>query len=122
MRTHRIALVLALCVSTVSLAAQQSWSYRKTSAEITVAGSAIALFSSTDIAGTAGHPAATLATCSLLGANIRVSWDGTDPTTTLGEVLTPGVYTVTGNDVMAAMKGIRDDSTSATWNCVVMAP
>lgn len=120
MRMCLLALICALCVSTVS--AQQSWSYKKTSAEITVAGTAIALFSSTDIAGNAGHPAATLATCSLLGANIRVSWDGVDPTTSLGKVLTPGDYTVTGNDVMAAMKGIRDDSTSATWNCVVMAP
>src|SRR5689334_90629 len=102
MRTFWIALLLVLSVSTLSA----QFVYKKTSAEITVAGTAIALFSATDIAGNAGHPAATLATCSLLGANIRVSWDGVDPTTTLGEVLTPGVYTVTGNDVMAAMKGI----------------
>ena len=51
--------------------------------------------------------------------NLRVSYDGVDPTTSLGEVLVPGVYTVTGTDVMLAMKGIRDDSTSATWNCIV---
>jgi hypothetical protein len=120
MRTRWLALVLvAVCVSTLTA---QQFTYKKTSAEITVAAAAIALFTSADIVGTAGHPAATLATCSLLGANIRVSWDGVDPTTNLGEVLTPGVYTVAGNDVMSAMKGIRDDSTSATWSCVVMAP
>lgn len=114
MRTW-IALLLALSVSTVSAA---QWAYKKTSAEVTVAGTAIALFSSADVQA-AGHPDATLANCSLTGANIRVSYDGTDPTTSKGQVLTPGVYTITGTDVMLAAKGIRDDSTSATWNCIL---
>lgn len=118
MRTRWIvALVLAVCLGTV---AQAQYTYKKSSAEVTVAGTAIALFSSTDVSGNAGHPAATLATCSLTGANIRVRYDGTAPTTSLGEVLVPGLYTITGTDVMLAAQGIRDDSTSATWNCTVL--
>lgn len=112
-----IAVVLAL---TVPLAAQ--YTYKKTAAEVTVAGAAIALFTEADVIGSssAPHPPATVAECSLTGANIRVSYSGVDPTTNLGEVLTPGNYTVRGSDVMLAAKGIRDDSTSATWNCLLV--
>lgn len=117
MRTRWITLLLAFGVS-VTLAGQQ-YSYKKTSADVTVAGTAIALFSSTDVSGNAGHPAATVGVCALSTANIRVSYDGTDPTASLGVLLTPGIYTITGTDVMLAMKGIRSTSTSATWSCVV---
>lgn len=117
MRTRWITLLLAFGVS-ATLTAQQ-FTYKKTSADVTVAGTAIALFSSTDVSGNAGHPAATVANCTLSTANIRVSYDGTDPTASLGQVLVPGVYTITGNDVMLAMKGIRTTSTSATWSCIV---
>jgi hypothetical protein len=116
MRLGCLALLLALSVSTVSA---RQWVYKKTAAEVTVAGVAIALFTAADVTG-AGHPVATQAECSLTGANIRVSYDGVDPTTSLGMILTPGNYTVTGADVMLAAKGIRDDSTSATWNCVLV--
>ena len=68
----------------------------------------------------AGHPVAQVAECTLTGANIRVSYDGVDPTSSLGIILVPGQYTVTGADVMLAAKGIRDDSTSATWNCILV--
>lgn len=110
--------VLVACLVSVGVAAQ--WSYKKTSAEVTVAGSSIALFTSTEVAAGLGHPQAVQATCSLAGANIRVTYDGTTPTTSLGLVLVPGVYIVTGTEVMLNALAIRDDSTSATWNCVLV--
>lgn len=109
-----IAVVLAF---TASVAAQ--WRYVKTAAEVTVSSSAVALFTAADVQAGSGHPAATVATCSLGAANIRVSYSGVDPTTSLGQVLTPGIYTLTGPDVLLNIKGIRDDSTDATWNCVI---
>ncbi len=118
MRTKKwILSVLLLVAVTVPLSAQ--WRYVKTSAEITVAGTAVSLFVSTEVAAGLGHPQAVVAVCSLLGANIRISYDGVAPTTSLGDVLVPGNYVITGTDVMLSMQGIRDDSTSATWNCVL---
>lgn len=111
------ALILAL---TVPLSAQ--FSYRKTATEITVSSAAVSLFVSADVTAGAGHPQATMATCSLTGANIRVSWSGTAPTTSLGQVLTPGQYTITGPEVLANLQGIRDDSTDAAWSCIISAP
>jgi hypothetical protein len=87
-----------------------------------VSSAAVVLFVNADVVAGAGHPQATMATCSLGGANIRVSWSGTAPTTSLGQVLTPGQYTITGPDVLANLQGIRDDSTDATWNCIISAP
>lgn len=108
------ALVLALAVPLVA----QQWTYQKTAAEVTVAAAAIDLFTDADVQAGGGHPQATLAVCSLTGANIRIASDQ-DPTTSLGVILTPGQYTVYGSAYMAAVKGIRDDSTSATWNCTI---
>lgn len=111
-----LGLVLGL---TVPVAGQQpAWTYIKTATEVTVAGTAVALFTAADVQQGNGHPQATVATCTLTGANIRVAPDQ-DPTTSLGNVLTPGTYTVYGSAYMAAVKGIRDDSTSATWNCTI---
>lgn len=117
MKRSLASLVVVLAL-TLPLGAQPTWTYQKTAAEVTVAGTAIALFTSADVTVGAGHPAATLATCTLTGANIRVAPDQ-DPTTSLGLILTPGQYTVYGSAYMAAVKGIRDDSVSATWNCTV---
>lgn len=114
-RMRKLWVLLVALALTVPLSAQ--FSYKKTATEVTVAGVSISLFSSSDVQAGNGHPQATQATCSLSGANIRVTYDGTTPTTSLGLVLTPGVYVVTGPDVMLNMLGIRDDSTSATWNC-----
>lgn len=91
----------------------------KTVADVTVAGTAVSLFTSSDVVEGNGHAQAVSASCSLAGANIRVSWDGQAPTTSLGEVLTPGQWNVTGADVMLNMQGIRDDATSATWACTI---
>lgn len=96
------------------------WSYVKTIAEVTVTGTAAAVFSSSDIVAGNGHVQATQASCSLSGANIRVSWDGQAATTNLGEVLVPGLYVLQGTDVLLNLSAIRDDATSATLNCVVM--
>lgn len=112
----KLMLVLIFLGLTVPLAAQ--WTYSKTAAEKTVSSTAVALFVAADVNGE-GHPAAMQATCSLSGANIRVSWSSTVPTTSLGQVLTPGQYIITGNEVLTNLFGIRDDSTDATWNCIL---
>lgn len=113
----RLILILALLSLTVPLSAQ-SPSY-VTVADVTVAGTAVSLFTAADVQQGNGHGQAVSASCSLTGANIRVSYDGVAPTTSLGEVLTPGVWIVTGADVMLTAQGIRDDSTSAVWSCIL---
>lgn len=113
----RLLGILLLLALTVPVSAQ--WTYSKTATEVTVAGTAINLFTAADVQQGSGHPQAVQATCSLSGANIRVSWDGVDPTTSLGQILTPGQYVVSGTAVLLNIKGIRDDSTSATWNCIL---
>ena len=110
----RVALLLLL---TVPLAAQ--WTYVKTAAEVTVSSTAVDLFVEADVVAGDGHVQATVATCTLTAANIRISFSGVAPTTSLGQILTPGQYTITGSDVMKNLQGIRDDSTDATWNCVI---
>ena len=107
-----LALLLGL---TVPLGAQ--YSYKKTLATITVSGSAAAVFAAADIQAGSGHPQATLATCALSTANIRVTTDGTTPTTSLGQILTPGSYVFSGTDILLGMQAIRDDSTSASLDC-----
>lgn len=114
----RLLLILALIVLAAPVAALQ-WRYVKTATEVTVGASATDLFTDADVQEGSGHPQVTLATCSLTGANIRISYSGTDPTTSLGEVLTPGVYTITDTTTMLNLRGIRDDGTDATWNCIL---
>jgi len=109
-----LVVVLAL---TVPVLAQ--WSYKDTLPEVTVSGTAGRVFTDAQVLSGNGHPQADVATCSVTGANIRVTTDGSDPTTTLGEVVVPGNYTWAGNDVLQALRAIRDDSTSATMNCTV---
>ena len=114
----RFLLLFLLMALTVPLSAQ--WTYVRTAAEITVSTAAVDLFVEADVVAGDGHVQATLATCALSGANIRISFSGTAPTTSLGQILTPGQYTVTGSDVMRTLQGIRDDSVDATWNCIIV--
>lgn len=116
---QRVLLTLiAFLALTVPVAGLQ-FRYAKTAADITISTSAVSLFVAADVQAGSGHVQATSASCSLTGANIRVSWSGTAPTTTLGQVLTPGVYTITGTDVLLNMQGIRDDAVDAVWSCLL---
>lgn len=114
----RFALVFLLLFA-VPLSAQPQYSYSKIVAEVTVSGTAAAVFSASDIQAGSGHVQATIATCSVTGANIRVTWDGTTPTSTLGVILVPGNWTFQGTNTLLNLQAIRDDSTSATVNCTV---
>ncbi len=114
----RYALALLLLCLTVPLSAQQ-WGYTKIIAEVTVSGTAASVFTSTDITAGGGHVQATQAACSVTGANIRVTWDGTTPTTSLGVILVPGNYIINGTNTLLNLQAIRDDSTSATVNCTI---
>lgn len=113
-----IALFAVVLGLTVPVGAQQ-WSYKKTLADITVSGTAASVFTAADVQAGAGHVQATRAECTLLTANIRVTADGTTPTTSVGQVLTPGNYIITGTDILLSLQAIRDDSTSATLTCVL---
>ncbi len=114
----RFALALLVLLLTVPVMAQQ-WQYQHIVADVTVSGTAASVFSSADINAGGGHVQATSAVCSLTGANIRITYDGTTPTTSLGIVLTPGIWSFVGNATLNALSAIRDDSTSAVLSCVV---
>lgn len=116
--TRRLLLTLAcLCFATTPLLGQ--WAYVLTLTEVTVTGTAASVFTASDIQAGNGHPQAVQATCSLSGASIRVTWDGQTPTTSLGQVLTPGQYIFSGTQTLLNLQAIRDDSTNATLNCII---
>lgn len=114
----RMGWLVAVLMLTVPVSGQ--WGYINTLDDVTVTGTAAAVFSSADVQAGNGHVQADLATCALSGANIRVTMDGsTTPTTSVGEVLTPGNYTIQGNQVLLNLQAIRDDSTNATLSCTL---
>ena len=113
----RLLLILVLLALSVPVSAQ--WRYVLTLADVTVTGTAASVFSATDVRAGNGHVQATLATCTLVTANIRVAWDGTVPTTSLGQVLVPGAYVIQGTDVLLGLQAIRDDAVSGVLSCVL---
>jgi hypothetical protein len=88
---------------------------------VTVAGTAATVFTSTDVVASGGHPAATGATCAVSTAAIRVTFDGTTPTTSLGYLAPPGQYTITGTTNLVNMQAIRNTSTSGVLSCILYA-
>lgn len=109
-----LAAVLAL---TVPVIAQTQY---VAIADVTVGAVAANVFSSSDVLAGGGHPAAQSASCALTGANIRLTFDGTAPTTSLGLVLVPGNWTFVGTTVLLGAQAIRDDSTNAVLSCVLV--
>lgn len=114
--TRLFLTLLSVLALTVPVIAQTQY---LTLAEITVGAAAANVFTNTDILAGSGHPAAQSASCSLTGANVRATWDGQTPTTSLGEVIVPGNWTFVGTTVLLNLKMIRDDSVDATLNCVL---
>lgn len=113
-------LFLMLVFLVTSLVAQaQQWSYTANLADVTVSGTAAAVFSAADINAGGGHVQATQAVCSLTTANIRVTLDGTTPTSSYGQVLTPGVWVFQSNAVLNGLRAIRDDATSGVLSCSI---
>lgn len=102
---------------TVPLAAQQY----VTVADVTVAGTAVTVFTASDIQQGNGHPQAVAASCALTGGNIRVTFDGTTPTSSLGQVLLiGGPYQIAPTANLLNMQAIRDDSTSGVLSCTLV--
>ncbi|MEY4385593.1 MAG: hypothetical protein RLY20_876 [Verrucomicrobiota bacterium] len=112
----RLLLICALLALTVTLSAQ---GYVKTISDVTVAGTAATVFSSADIVAGSGHTAATGATCAVSTAAIRLTWDGTTPTSSVGYYAPPGQYVFSGTATLLNLQGIRATSTSGTLSCVV---
>lgn len=98
--------------------AAQQWPYQKTIADVTVTGTAAAVFSAADITG-AGHVAATGATCAVSAAAIRATWDGTTATTSSGYLMPPGQYVISGTNTLLNLNAVRNSSTSGVLSCVV---
>ena len=113
-RILMIGLLVALAVPALA-----QWTYIDTLDAITVSGTAGNVFTDAQIRAGNAHPQATLATCSLTTATIRVTTDGSTPTTSYGEVIAPGNYAWQGTDVLLNLQAIRDDSTSAELNCTL---
>ncbi len=111
----RVFGLLALLAVTVS--AQQS--YSKTVADVTVAGTAIQVFTASDIRAQDGHGQANVAACAVSAAAIRVTFDGSTPTTALGYLMPPGQYTIVGVTNLLQMQAIRNTSTSGVLSCVL---
>lgn len=104
---------------TIGTGAQGVWSYSKPIADVTVAGTAATVFTAADINAGNGHVQATGATCAVSTAAIRVTWDGTTPTTALGYLMPPGQYVISGTATLLNLQGIRNTSTSGVLSCVV---
>ena len=109
-------LMMLWLVLAATVAAQTPY---KTAADVTVSSTAVSLFTSTDVQAGNGHAQATGASCSLTGGNIRVSWDGVDPTTDFGEVILAGGPYAVRADILLTMRGIRDASTDGVWSCSI---
>lgn len=118
----RTCLLLAVVVAfAVPLHAQ--WSYVKNLAAVTIAGTAVTVFTAADITAGAGHPQATTGVCKVVTANVRYTIDGQTPTTSFGLVAYAGdSIVVNGTQPLLNLAAIRDDSTSATLDCVVAGP
>lgn len=70
-----------------------------------------------------GHKAAQQAWCRLETAEIRYTWDGTPPTTTVGTLLEIGdVLILQGTDVLLAFRAIRTGGSSGKLDCTYSAP
>lgn len=120
----RWILAVLLLALTVPLSGQ-TWRYQAMLPDVTVAASAIGVICTIGASSCAavqagnGHVQATQAVCSLTGANVRVTYDGTTPTSSLGVVLTPGIWIFSGTDSLMNAQAIRDDATSAVFSCAV---
>lgn len=123
----KILTVSLLVLTTVGLSAQNTGNVqnniRKTfaSEQITVANTAIGFTAATinpTCTECAGNARATLASCYLGTAQIRILTSGTTPTSTLGIVVDIGQkFEVYGYDDILAFRAIRTGSTSGVLDC-----
>lgn len=89
--------------------------------QVTVANTAIG-FTTTKI-DPPGRPQAAYAYCRLETAEIRYTYDGTTPTTTVGTLLEPGDgLPLQGHDSMQRFLAIRTGAVSGVLSCTYTAP
>lgn len=89
--------------------------------QITVANTAIG-FTAARITPP-GFNQATLASCRLRTAQISFAYDGTTPTTTVGQLLEVGdTLTLSGHDLLMRFLAIRTGATSGQLDCFFSAP
>ena len=85
--------------------------------QITVAGTAIGFTAATINVGD-GHAQANTATCRNETAQIRVTVDGTTPTSTVGTLVEIGdTFQVSSNNAMNLFRAIRTGGTSGKLTC-----
>lgn len=113
----RLWIGAALVAASVAASAQTSYSKQE---QITVANTAIGLTVANITPD--GQMQATQAVCSLEGAEIRFSVDGSTPTTTVGHLAEIGErFTFNGHDTLVKLLMIRTGSVSGTMTCTETA-
>ncbi len=111
-----VAIALALSVTVYG------WTYLGFES-ITVGATAIGFTASciqvgTGCNGSVSHDQATAASCRLETAQIRYTYDGTTPTSTVGTLLEVGeTLTLSGNDALQDFQAIRTGSSSGALKC-----
>lgn len=111
--------LLILLLSVTALAQQSTYIAREV---IAVAATAIGMTAATINAGS-GHQQATQALCTNETAEIRISVDGTSPTSSVGTPIEAlQSFQVIGNNALNLFRAIRTTSTSGSLTCVYSAP
>lgn len=65
-----------------------------------------------------GAPQANQVTCRVRTAELSFTYDGTAPTTTVGQLLEPGDwFTMTGHDRLSKFRAIKTGATSSQLDC-----
>jgi hypothetical protein len=110
---RRILLIIVLVLMGLGVVQAQR---QTTSEQLTVSTSAVGITAA--VIQPAGR-AVPNNTCTVFveGANIRFQWDGTAPTTTLGDIGYVGAtIRIDNTEFMRSMRFIRDDAVNATLN------
>jgi hypothetical protein len=105
------AVILAILVSASAYALDRF-------AQITIDNTAGGVSLPATLIDPANAPQATLATCRARTAEISITYDGTAPTTTVGQLLEPGDwFTLSGHNRLFLFRAIRTGATSGQLDC-----
>jgi len=111
---HRSILGLVLACALVSASAYALDRFAQVPVDNTAGGVSLP---STLIDPT-GYPQANQVTCRVRTAELSFTFDGTVPTTTVGQLLEPGDwFSLTGHDRLSKFRAIRTGATSSQMDC-----
>jgi hypothetical protein len=111
---HRSILGLLLVCALVSASAYAADRF----AQVTIDNTAGGVSLPATLIDPTGAPQASQATCRVRTAEISIAYDGTAPTTTVGQLLEPGDwFTLTGHNRLFLFRAIRTGATSGQLDC-----